>query len=279
MEIIREYKGKASRNRAIIKNEFGLLDIDLVNYNLGHKPGIQSAINKTEYFQNQLDKIYNSKIKVLEDYIDTKQNILINDEIGNCRLLVKNLLKGVIPNIRSSIDKTTYFKILSNKIHNNRYDYSTSIYISTKSKISIKCPIHGLFYQATASHLKGCGCPLCGFETISSKRLTYTKGIKNAIVYCLELKEDNGTIFYKIGFTRHSIKYRYCERWKSKSTRKRMPYEYKIMFEKVYSFKEAIKMENKLHKHFSNYHYTPIKKFDGSSRECFSQIINYHEII
>jgi len=33
MKIIKEYKGKASRKRAIIETEFGFMDIDLINFN------------------------------------------------------------------------------------------------------------------------------------------------------------------------------------------------------------------------------------------------------
>jgi len=49
----------------------------------------------------------------------------------------------------------------SKKIHDNKYDYSKSIYINVLNKIIIICPIHGEFYQTPPNHLHGNGCPKC----------------------------------------------------------------------------------------------------------------------
>jgi hypothetical protein len=56
------------------------------------------------------------------------------------------------------------FVIRANAIHYNKYDYSLSInnYRNGQSKISIICPIHGIFIQRAQSHLDGCGCFICG---------------------------------------------------------------------------------------------------------------------
>lgn len=48
----------------------------------------------------------------------------------------------------------------ANIIHNNKYDYSLSDYITSIKKIKIICPIHGLFRQSPTSHTKS-GCPYC----------------------------------------------------------------------------------------------------------------------
>lgn len=53
------------------------------------------------------------------------------------------------------------FIIRANDIHNNKYDYSKSIYINIKSKIKIICPDHGIFEQVPYNHLRGKGCPIC----------------------------------------------------------------------------------------------------------------------
>ena len=49
----------------------------------------------------------------------------------------------------------------SNKIHNNKYDYSKVEYVNNSTKVCIICPIHGEFFQAPTSHLKGYGCKKC----------------------------------------------------------------------------------------------------------------------
>ena len=48
-----------------------------------------------------------------------------------------------------------------NKVHNNKYDYSKSVYINARSKITIICPEHGEFSQVYHAHLSGSGCPKC----------------------------------------------------------------------------------------------------------------------
>lgn len=52
-------------------------------------------------------------------------------------------------------------------VHQNKYDYSNSVYIGSKTKIEIKCPNHVFFKQTPIKHLSGQGCPLCYSEVIS----------------------------------------------------------------------------------------------------------------
>ena len=49
----------------------------------------------------------------------------------------------------------------ANKIHNNKYNYSETIFENIKLKVKIVCPIHGVFEQNAHSHLSGEGCPKC----------------------------------------------------------------------------------------------------------------------
>jgi hypothetical protein len=64
------------------------------------------------------------------------------------------------------IDKKTFskdeFVNLSNKIHNNKYDYSKFIYKNIRTEGIIICPIHGEILQKPQNHLRSCGCPKCG---------------------------------------------------------------------------------------------------------------------
>ena len=56
---------------------------------------------------------------------------------------------------------TALFIEESNKIHNNKYDYSKVKYIGCYDKVCIICPEHGEFWQRPSSHLNGQGCPIC----------------------------------------------------------------------------------------------------------------------
>ena len=49
----------------------------------------------------------------------------------------------------------------SNKIHDNKYDYSQTNYVNYITKVKIICKKHGLFYQIPNSHLNENGCPKC----------------------------------------------------------------------------------------------------------------------
>ena len=46
-------------------------------------------------------------------------------------------------------------------IHGDFYDYSEVVYVNTHTHVKIICPLHGVFLQEPASHLRGCGCPIC----------------------------------------------------------------------------------------------------------------------
>lgn len=49
----------------------------------------------------------------------------------------------------------------SNYIHNNKYIYHKSNFISLKNNITITCIKHGDFTQQSSHHLRGHGCPSC----------------------------------------------------------------------------------------------------------------------
>lgn len=69
--------------------------------------------------------------------------------------------------------KAKTFAQRANVKHDNKYDYSQSVYKGIRTKLIIGCPIHGPFYQSPNDHLSGYGCPKCKIESL--KRVhTYT---------------------------------------------------------------------------------------------------------
>lgn len=50
----------------------------------------------------------------------------------------------------------------SDIIHNHKYNYELVEYKNGRTKVSIICKEHGIFYQKAANHLQGQGCPTCG---------------------------------------------------------------------------------------------------------------------
>ena len=50
-------------------------------------------------------------------------------------------------------------------VHGDKYGYAFSVYQSTKTKVYIYCPEHGVFEQTPANHIKGSGCTGCAAES------------------------------------------------------------------------------------------------------------------
>jgi len=85
----------------------------------------------------------------------------------------------------NSKNKKLNSKIFKNKcikIHGNKYDYSKSIYLNTKTKVDIICKKHGMFQQTPNNHItKKQGCPKC--------------------------KNSKGELYIEIFLTKHNIIY------------------------------------------------------------------------
>lgn len=50
-------------------------------------------------------------------------------------------------------------------VHGDKYDYSQTVYVNQRTDVAIICPKHGAFMQKADSHIRGCGCRLCGNES------------------------------------------------------------------------------------------------------------------
>lgn len=61
-------------------------------------------------------------------------------------------------------------------LHGDKYDYSNVEYVNNSTKVSIICPVHGVFKQTPSGHSAGRGCSRCGV-------------IKNSKVRSLPLEE------------------------------------------------------------------------------------------
>lgn len=63
----------------------------------------------------------------------------------------------------------------ANKIHENKYDYSKTVYQNGSVPVIITCPLHGDFMIRPYSHLQGCGCYYCGIEQSRKKNTKTTE--------------------------------------------------------------------------------------------------------
>lgn len=84
-----------------------------------------------------------------------------------------NCLKCGYKNRKSRKLKLETFIEKSNKIHNNKYDYSKVNYINYHTNICIICPIHGKFNKLPKHHIKGSGCIKCIKNSHSEKQIEW----------------------------------------------------------------------------------------------------------
>lgn len=61
------------------------------------------------------------------------------------------------------------FKTKSGKIHNFYYNYDKSLYVNSRTKIIITCPVHGDFLMRAKGHLSGAKCDKCTRHTRGKK--------------------------------------------------------------------------------------------------------------
>ena len=85
--------------------------------------------------------------------------------------------------------KTENFIVRAKNIHYNLYDYSLTIYKTSKINVTIVCPTHGNFLQRPDVHLRGSGCFSCYCDKYRKSKINF---IKEA-----NLKHNNYYNYYK----------------------------------------------------------------------------------
>jgi protein-arginine kinase activator protein McsA/G:T-mismatch repair DNA endonuclease (very short patch repair protein) len=83
---------------------------------------------------------------------------------------------------------------ISNKIHNNKYNYSNSVYINNISNIEIICSIHSSFWQLPSHHMRGAGCPKCA-HTISQPEIKWLDSLNIPAKFRHKSIKINGKFF------------------------------------------------------------------------------------
>ena len=160
---------------------------------------------------------------------------------------------------------TEDFIIKSNETHNNKYDYSKTIYTGSSNKLTITCPHHGDFEQIAVGHMtKGYGCRHCGF--ISTAKNSYLNTVTTEFTTLYYIKcYGKGEVFYKIGVAKNGVLTRYPD---SNS----IPYLFEVLREirgnvdRLSAIEESIKLAIQP--------YTPLMPFGGSATECTKEPID-----
>lgn len=103
----------SATDKILIRNKYGLCSI-LPNALLSSSaPSITAAINKTEYFKNQLleksEPYREGKYELVGEYVDITTKIVVKDKYGESSLRPDVLTIGGQPSLNSAVDKTAYF--------------------------------------------------------------------------------------------------------------------------------------------------------------------------
>lgn len=287
-DVIGEYKGTS--NNILIENKYGVCNVRANHLLSGVIPGIETALDSTEYWKNQAIETHS----FLYDY----SNSVYKNSDTNIKIVCKK--HGVfeqIPyvHIRGSHCPKCAFKEMglekskkysknyskkANKKHNNRYKYLKDKVFKAKDTVEIECPIHGIFHQVADNHLRGDGCSQCSIVELSKRmrenppgwsftnwqkageRSKVFESFKCYIIKCWNEKEE----FYKIGKTFNVISYRF-------RGKKNMPYNYEIIKLFEGGAREISKLEKKLQKANRDFKYIPKIIFTGMY-ECYESLTN-----
>ena len=116
-----------------------------------------NLIHLNNYDYSLVDYVNNStKVKILCPihglFEQAPNNHLKNQGCPKC---------GVISRTKTRSKPIKTFIHEANLTHSNKFDYSLVNYSNNKLDVKIICPIHGIFEQNPAVHLKGFGCIKC----------------------------------------------------------------------------------------------------------------------
>jgi hypothetical protein len=130
-----------------------------------------SLRSNTEAFVGKATKKHGNRYDYSKvNYIDQKTNVSIRCIEHNewFEQPPKNHLKGCgcptcakVKCLETHLYTTEEFISKANKIHDNLYDYSLSVYVGSREPITIICSTHGEFSQKPFDHLQGNGCKKC----------------------------------------------------------------------------------------------------------------------
>jgi len=198
------------------------------NHHINRKRGCIECkkIEKTQNFINKANIVHDNKYDYSEVKFSKKLELvtIICSIHGKFTKTKEHHLRGIGCN-ECSIENTTMttqeFIDKANKVHNNKYDYSNTIYSRSKKNVTIICPTHGEFSQLPNGHLNGHGCPKCS-NNISKYEIELSKfvnGKKNKTLIQKEIDiltdtfgiEYDGVLYHSFGtnFPNNMSRYKY----------------------------------------------------------------------
>lgn len=277
---IREGEKCPYKYYVLIQTPFGVCKVKKQMWELGKVPTIQTALNKQEFLQNQIDIVHGvSKFKFLEPFEYTGSKSIYKIQCLSCN---STLLKTASQILNSGCPHCylTKQKIKAKENRKSPEEFEKkfylihpdkkllSVYVRRVDKVLIECENKHQYWQKADVTLRGFGCPRCALEKKGWNKTNFRNACENEnlgtfyIIRCFNNEEE----FYKLGITSRTVKQRY--RFKDF---KLMPYNYEIIQEiqdvpnNVWEYEWFLKRYIKQ----QSIHYVPKIKFDGYLTECF----------
>ena len=126
----------------------------------------------TKEFITKANQIHNFKYDYSKtDYVNsrTKINIICKKHGSFLQNPNSHLQKcGCIKCYKNKLSSQNFIK-KALQIHENKYNYSKTIYKNNYTKIVIICKKHGIFLQRPSDHLNGSGCKKCTNNILTTK--------------------------------------------------------------------------------------------------------------
>lgn len=156
-------------------------------------------------------------------------------------------------------------------VHKNKYTYDKVLYKNNRTSVIITCPEHGDFLQTPNRHIsQKQGCPKCAKAQKHYNQWSYSnweksgqnsKHFKAFTLYVIECWNDTEQ-FIKVGKTYTAIQKRF-------DSKRLMPYNWKIVYEKFGSAEYISTLEQKIHAECKYAKYIPKFAF-GGIQECLN---------
>ena len=256
IKVISKYKGLTKS--ILCQDKYGVMQVKTAKQLLFYRPNIKSALNKTEYFMNQLKEFYPKnaeKLEPISEYSTAKTKMLFKTQYGIVSFTPDNLLHGHFPGIKSSINRKEYFKNQLLFLYDNKYDLIVTSTDRHRGRVILVCPIHGEQSIDSDSIFLGRGCPMCNKHWE-----------KSDLFYLIRLY-DNNESFYKLGIS-HKLDNGDIRRFKEY---RKLNYNIEIIYLHQFDdFLECKEFELKLKRIIRNNLYVP-KRWDYStSTETFT---------
>lgn len=178
---------------AYVQDKYGILKVRKDTLLKGSIPKINSAIDKTQYFKNQLiEKFPNAlqRITIHSEFVNYKEGLICEDQFGLVKLSPNSLMEGNFGSQRTVINYKDYLAKKLKFIHRQfNYDFE----VIDSEYYYLVCPEHGKIKVLNRYLLLGYQCPICKAELGSN------------VLYLIKLTNQDES-FYKIGISRRTNK-------------------------------------------------------------------------